>query len=223
MKPQPQRRCLAAILTAFTLLLAAGGAQAQTLSIDNVTVGESDGTATVTVVLDTAVVGGFTVVASTGDSGFAAAGEDYTAVPNAHLSFVGTAGEQQSFTVPILEDAFFEFDETLTVELSNLQGTTGVDISATATIAITDNDDFILTIADVIVVESDGTATVPVRLDNPVLGGFALEFSVDDDDDNDDDNPATAGSDYYTAFDLEILSFMGACGRDPNPYGDHRQ
>ena len=29
MKPQPQRRWLAAILTAFTLLLAAGGAQAQ--------------------------------------------------------------------------------------------------------------------------------------------------------------------------------------------------
>ena len=35
MKPQPQRHCLAAILTAFTLLLAAGGAQAQT--VDSVT------------------------------------------------------------------------------------------------------------------------------------------------------------------------------------------
>ena len=31
MKPQPQRRWLAAIFTAFTLLLAAGGAQAQTV------------------------------------------------------------------------------------------------------------------------------------------------------------------------------------------------
>ena len=116
------------------------------LTMEDVSVNENAGTATVSVRLDTAVPGAFSVVASTAP-GTATAPGDYTAIPSQTLSFAGTfAGETLSFTVPITDDTTPEFTETLTVSLSTLQVPTDTATTAgtlrpvSATITIMDND-----------------------------------------------------------------------------------
>ena len=64
-----------------------------------VTVDEGVGMATITVSLDNAVQGGFTVDASTTDD--TATTADYTTLTNETIEFMGTAGETQTFTVII--------------------------------------------------------------------------------------------------------------------------
>ncbi|MCA9016629.1 MAG: hypothetical protein KDA77_14955, partial [Planctomycetaceae bacterium] len=76
------------------------------LSIADVTVNESAGTATFTVTLDQAVQGGLSVDWSTAD-GTAVAGTDYTA-GSGTLNFTGTVGETQTITVTISDDALVE-------------------------------------------------------------------------------------------------------------------
>ena len=111
-----------------------------TLTMEAVTVAEGAGTATVTVSLDNAVQGGFTVDASTTD-GTATAGQDYSAITSETLTFIGDAGEFQTFTVDITEDEVVEGDETLTVSLANPQDTSVmVTLPVVATITVTDDD-----------------------------------------------------------------------------------
>ena len=69
-----------------------------TLSIADITVNESAGTATIEVTLNADVAGGFTVDAFTMDDG------PYTR-DQATLTFAGNAGEIQTFTIPIFDDA----------------------------------------------------------------------------------------------------------------------
>ena len=92
---------------------------------------------TVTATVDVAVPGGFTVDVMTTD-GTAEAPGDYTRPTGQTLSFGGTtAGETQTFTVPIVDDNTVEGPETFTVLLGNLGGTTAsVDITDTATVTI---------------------------------------------------------------------------------------
>ena len=111
------------------------------LSIADVEVGEGVGTATVTVRLEHDVPGGFMVDALLlGVS--ATAGADYIADVSRTLNFAGTFGETQTFSVTIVDDALDEDDrETVTLSLDNLEGNSvPVDISATATLTITDDD-----------------------------------------------------------------------------------
>ena len=114
------------------------------LTMEDISVSEDALTATVSVSLDTAVTGAFSVVASTAD-GTATATVDYTAVSGQILSFTG-AVETRTFSVPIIDDNTEEFPETLTVSLSNLQVTTdtttmaGTLRPASATITIMDDD-----------------------------------------------------------------------------------
>ena len=61
------------------------------------------------------------------------------------LTFAGSAGETQTFTVPVLDDPLDELDETFIISLSNVtpnSGTWGgsLDLTDTATGTITDND-----------------------------------------------------------------------------------
>ena len=107
---------------------------------DDVEVGEGVGMATVTVRLDNRVPDGFRVDAFTSNIS-ATAGTDYTAVISRTLTFAGNAGEIQTFSVTIVNDAIDEGDEDVRLLLSNLQGTSvPVDISNTATLTITDDD-----------------------------------------------------------------------------------
>ena len=113
-----------------------------TVTLGNEEVDEDAGTVTVTATVDVAVPGGFTVDVMTTD-GTAEAPGDYTTPTGQTLSFGGTtAGETQTFTVPIVDDNTVEGPETFTVLLGNRGGTTAsVDITDTATITIIDNDE----------------------------------------------------------------------------------
>ena len=181
-----------------------------TLSIKDVKVDEDAGTATVIVMVDDAVMSGFSVVPMTEDN-TAINGLDYTAVSGQTLAFTGTFdGETLSFTVPIIDDALYEGGalgtrETVVVSLVNPQNATNVDSSATAIISITDNEyEVALTMEDVIVSEGAGTATVSVSLDTAVTYAFSVVAST-----TDGTATATPAPGDYTAIPSQTLSFTG--------------
>ena len=153
---------------------------------------------TFTVTLDKAVSGGFTVTPSFTD-GTATKGTDYSE-NTAVLSFAGTAGETQTFTVSTSEDEDIEGDETFTVGLS----ASGASVSATATATgtITNDDSAAVTIADASASEGDAI-TFTVSLDKAVSGGFTVTPSFTD-------GTATKGTDYSE--NTAALSFAGTAG-----------
>lgn len=177
-----------------------------TLSIVDVSGNENDGPITVSVSLGTAIPGGFTVDVSTADGTATLADSDYTAVTAQTLTFAGTPGEVQTFTVTPTADTKLEANETLTVSMSNLAGTAfTVDISDTAIITINNDDTASLSIIDVSGNEDDGAITVTVTLDNPVQGGFTVLGGTSD-------GTATVADGDYTAVVGEILTFAGTAG-----------
>ncbi|WP_282189185.1 Calx-beta domain-containing protein, partial [Maribellus sp. YY47] len=140
--------------------------------------GEEDGGAiTVTLALDNAVQGGFTVHVNTADGTATIANSDYTAVTGQTITFVGNALETQTFTVTPTADAILEADETLTVSMTNLVGLP-VNISDGATVTITNDDAAAVTIADVSGEEDGGAITVTLALDNAVQGGFTVHVNT---------------------------------------------
>ena len=159
---------------------------------------------TVTATLNVAVQGGFTVQASTVD-GSAIAGEDYTTVTGQTLNFIGSLGEEQTFTVPILPDSVAEIDETFTVSLSGLSGNAPeINTSSTALVTIFDDDSVTVTLGAASVSEDLSSVTVTATLNVAVQEGFTVEASTAD-------GSATAGSD-YTAVTGALLSFNGVAG-----------
>ncbi|WP_452610319.1 Ig-like domain-containing protein [Roseivirga echinicomitans] len=127
---------------------------------------ENGGPITLTATLDNAVQGGFTVDVSTLDGTATTADNDYTSITGQTLTFAGTAGETQTFTLLPTNDAIEEGTETLTVMMNNLAATTlGISISDVATITITDEDDntaptgFAITLSDVLITASEVTTT----------------------------------------------------------------
>ncbi|WP_026955534.1 MBG domain-containing protein [Algoriphagus vanfongensis] len=111
------------------------------VTISDVSGNEDDGVITLTATLDKAVQDGFTVDVSTSDGTATVADNDYTAVIGQTLTFVGTAGETQTFTVTPTLDLVIESDETVSVSQSNLAGTSlTVDISDGATVTILNDD-----------------------------------------------------------------------------------
>ncbi|WP_194767578.1 T9SS type A sorting domain-containing protein, partial [Tamlana sp. I1] len=177
-------------------------AENASISINDITVTEANN-AVFTVSLDNAVSGGFTVDFST-ENNSAKAGEDYTAT-NGSLTFNGNAGETQSINIAILDDALVESTESFFVNLSN--ATNNVTIANSQGMAtITDNDIAVenasISINDITVTE-DNNAIFTVSLDNAVSGGFTVDFSTEN-------NSAKAGED-YTATNGS-LTFNGDAG-----------
>ncbi|MEM6978805.1 MAG: Calx-beta domain-containing protein [Planctomycetota bacterium] len=148
-----------------------------TLSVADVTVDESESTALVTVVSSTAVAGGFTVDAITSD-GTAVSPGDF-ASGTFPLTFVGSAGESQSFAISIVDDAIVEDTEDVLIQLANAS-LMAVDSSDSATLSIIDNDLATLTISPIIIDEDVGSAMVSVSVDNAVQGGFTLDLVAGD-------------------------------------------
>lgn len=104
-----------------------------TLGIDDVVVGEADGTATLTVSLNGPSTSIVTVDVASQD-GTATVGRDYTALPLATLTF--NPGEtSKTVTVSILDDTAPEGDETVIVNLSNATNASLTKMSGTVTIA----------------------------------------------------------------------------------------
>ncbi|MGB7325827.1 MAG: Calx-beta domain-containing protein [Rubripirellula sp.] len=77
------------------------------LTVEDVTVDEDAGTATLTVTLNGDVQGGLTAVYMTAD-GTAIAPDDYTATTSPVLTFAGVNGDTATFTVPIINDDIVE-------------------------------------------------------------------------------------------------------------------
>ena len=97
-------------------------------------------------------------------AGTATEGEDYTAVPAGTLTFAAGTTEQ-TLSVPIVDDAVHEPDETLTVTLSDPPNATLADAEATGTIA---NDEALpvvsLGLDPSLIDENGGASTVTAAL-----------------------------------------------------------
>ncbi len=186
-----------AVTETFTITVTPPGAPKVT--IEDVSADEGD-SISFTVTLSRAVSGGLTVTPSFTDV-TAAKGTDYTE-NTAALSFAGTAGEQQTFTVATTEDADIEADETFTVSLAVSGTSETVTASDTATGTITNDDAPALTIADASASEGE-SMTFTVTLDAAVSGQFLVDLSFTD-------GTATEGTD-YTAYE-EALEFAGTAG-----------
>ncbi|MDE2906818.1 MAG: hypothetical protein OXQ28_12140, partial [Acidobacteriota bacterium] len=162
--------------------------------------GEEGDSLTFTVTLDEDVAGGLTVTPGYTD-GSATSGTDYTENTSA-LTFTGTAGEMQSFTVSTTEDAVVETDETFTVSLTVSATEVTVTATDTAIGTITDDDGAAVTIVDAAANEGDAirfTAT----LNQAVAGGLTVTPSFTD-------GTATKGTDYTE--NTSALSFTGTAG-----------
>ncbi len=156
-----------------------------TLSIDDVTVNEADGTAQFTVSLSAASSLDVTFSFGTAND-TAIAGADYTATSDSGTITAG--GISTTITVPILQDTSDEIGETYFVNLSSPVNATIADGQGLGT--ITDDDPTpTLSINDVAVDEAAGTATFTVSLS--AASGLAVRFNFDTANDT-----ATAGLDY---------------------------
>jgi hypothetical protein len=161
-----------------------------TLSVDDPTVNEGDGTATFTVSID-AAAGVDTTVDYATSNGTAAHGQDFTATNGTATITAGSTST--TVDVPVLDDAMHESDETFSLDLSNPVNGQGIP-SGTAT--ITDDDAAPdVSIADANVLEGNsGTAnlTFDVTLSNASSSDVSVDYATSD-------GTATAGTDYVAA------------------------
>ena len=157
------------------------------LSVDDITVNEADGTAVFTVRLSQASSGVVTVDASTADD-TATAGSDYLAVIGETLTF--NPGEMiKTVSVTLLNDDAAELDETFSLSLSNVTGDATVsDGQAIATIS-DDDTPVSMWVTNVTVNEGGGTAVLKVRLSEASSGIVTVRATTAN-------GTATAGSDY---------------------------
>ena len=176
-----------------------------TVTIADVSVAENvaGGTATVTLSVDQAVAGGFTVDVSTSD-GTATADGDYTAVSSQTVTFAGTAGESQTVSITLEATSKLENDETLTVSMSNSSKPALTTITDTATVTITNDDSATVTISDNTTAENSGPSVVTLSVDNAVQGGFWVTVLRAD-------GTATVADSDYTA-GTDNVSFTGTAG-----------
>jgi hypothetical protein len=155
-------------------------------------VGESDGSATVTVSLSGPSEQTVTVNYAT-SNGTATAGADYTAA-NGTLTF-NPGQTSQTFSVSILPDSDDEVDETVNLSLSGPSNAT-LGTPASATLTIGDDDVAPPTVqfsaAAYSVGESDGNATITVNLSGPSEQTVTVNYATSN-------GTATAGADYTTA------------------------
>ncbi|AUC86356.1 hypothetical protein CW731_14190 [Polaribacter sp. ALD11] len=120
------------------------------VTIEDVNGNENGGTITLTATLDNAVQGGFTVDINTNDGTATLLDNDYVAINNQTLTFVGNIGETQTFTVTPIADSKGESNETFTISQSNLLGTsTNVNITDTAMVTINNVEKAPLTFANI--------------------------------------------------------------------------
>jgi len=159
---------------------------------------ENAGTLTVEVVLNEAVQAGtqvdYTTVPDTATGG----GTDFDDTSGT-LSFTGNAGEIQTFTINLNDDAIVEGTETFQVNLSN--PTNGVTLAdGVGEFEIEDDDNAVLSIADATVNEGDGTLNVVVQLNAQVASGTSVGYTLTN-------GTATKNQDY--AAPNGTLNFVG--------------
>ncbi|WP_422859015.1 Calx-beta domain-containing protein [Flagellimonas sp. S174] len=120
----------------------------QTVTIDNTNGDEDGGAIQVTLTLDAAVPGGFSLEVSTIDGSATLSDGDYAQVSSLTIDFDGTIGETETFDLDPSSDTVVELDETVTIAMDNLTGTAvAVDISDTAVVIINNDDIGLITIS----------------------------------------------------------------------------
>ncbi|WP_420398918.1 Calx-beta domain-containing protein [Flagellimonas sp.] len=175
------------------------------LYINDITVDEDAGNATLEVFHVGEVIGGFTVNHTTAD-GTAVESLDYS-LTSGTLNFNGTHGELVSISVPINDDNIIEATEAFTVQLSNGSNTPAINDNS-GEITINDNDGGAgngVSVAGFSVNEDAGTADFVLSLNANVQGGFNVDFDVAD-------GTAIAGSDYTVASATGNIAFAGNAG-----------
>jgi len=95
---------------------------------------EDAGQASISVMLDNPVDGGFTVNVSTTNMGTAVPGDDFNAIVDRQLIFSGTSGETGTFSITPIADDIIEDNETVILEFSGIGNTAfGPNITTTDT------------------------------------------------------------------------------------------
>ncbi|MBQ4804865.1 right-handed parallel beta-helix repeat-containing protein [Aquimarina sp. MMG015] len=175
------------------------------ITINNVSVNESAGTANFTVTSSGgSLIGGYTLDFATADDSATVANNDYTDT-SASLTFSGSLNETETITVPILEDTTFELDETYFVNLSNPSSSL-VTISDDQGLGTIVDNDAGISINDISVNETAGSVTFTVTLTRDVPGGFSVEY-------NTTNNTAVSPNDYTaTGSPNPIINFTGNNG-----------
>ncbi|MFZ2307257.1 MAG: Calx-beta domain-containing protein, partial [Rhodoferax sp.] len=164
------------------------------ITIDNVSVNESQGNATFTVSLSQASANTVTVNYATSNGTATTGGNDYQARSGTVTFLPGET--TKTISVNVREDATVEGNETFNVNLSGAVNATIADNQGVATIV--DNEARI-SINDVTVNEAAGTATFTVSLSDSAASNVTVQYSTSN-------GTATAGSD-YTARALTTLTF----------------
>ncbi|MDA1018383.1 MAG: putative Ig domain-containing protein, partial [Planctomycetota bacterium] len=161
-----------------------------TLTVTNIGESETNSNQTfdVNVQADAAVQGGFDVAFSLGLG--TAESSDVSLVTSSPLNFSGDPNELHTITLTIVGDVIVEADETFTITLGDVTGTTPVQDAAIVTGAIAAgtifNDDTANLLLDVnngTQLEGDSgdvTFTFRATLDAPVEGGFDIDYSTND-------------------------------------------
>ena len=161
-----------------------------TLSVQNVTVSETDSKATFVVRLSGLSSRNVSVQYSTKDVS-ATAGADYSDTVGSMTIEAGTT--EATFDVPILQDKVSEPIEEFSVSLTDISPVDAVTASSVVANATIIDDDLIpvLTISNVTVTESDKTATLNLQLSGPSSQAISVSYATEDD-------TATAGADYVS-------------------------
>ena len=168
------------------------------VAIDNTTITEGN-TAILTVTLDNAVSGGFTVDYNTAGN-TATSGADFTP-SSGTLIFAGTAGETQTVNISTINDAAAEGSESFFVNLSN--ATNGIGISDNqGEVTLVDDDTANIFISDSAIGEGN-TMILDVSLSANVSGGFSVDYTTAS-------NTAISGVDFTPA--SGTLNFSGIAG-----------
>ena len=147
--------------------------------LNEITVNEHDGTATVQVRLTGNVQGGFSVNFATSED--TAKADDYTHYAGS-LNFSGTDGEMHPVTIPIVDDEWIEPTEYFWVVLSDLSTDLISIMTDRARINIIDNDVMAgnsglrLSPESVTVNEEAGIVELEVSLTGNVQGGFTVDY-----------------------------------------------
>ena len=184
---------------------------AVSFTTSTISVGESAGTATVTVQLSASPATQITIPVRT-TNGTATSGADYTALTTTNAVFAsGASGADllQTISIPIADDGLDELDETFTVNFGTLPGGVSAGTPASVTVTITDNDvpAVSFTAETISVGESAGTTTVTVQLSATPATQITIPVRTTN-------GTATSGADYTALTTTNAIFASGASGAD---------
>ena len=146
-----------------------------TLTIEDITADESDGTREFSVTVDNPVDGELTVSPFL-MGGSATLGSDFSFDETTVLTFNCEAMESLVFSVEIVDDGISEPTEFAEFGLiANTTLNVQVDDTDRATLTILDNDIASLSVADASADESDGSVVIPVSLDIDIQDPFGVD------------------------------------------------